>query len=290
VVVDCAALPHELVESILFGHEKGAFTGAGKSRTGLVKQADGGTLFLDEIGELPLDLQKAFLRVIEERRFRPVGGQRQEESNFRLVAATNRDLDTMVTKGTFRQDLLFRIRTLVIDLPPLKQRSRDIRDLAIHFSDKICDKTGLAPRRFAEDFFDALQNYPWPGNVRELRHAMEHALSASRFERTVFVRHLPSTIRVHLARQGLEVCEPAETKAPSMNCSRPLSDVRDEAIAELERDYLMALMASVNGDIRQACRISGLSRSRLYHLMKKYDLKRTTSAVPADPCGPVPEA
>ncbi len=275
VVVDCAALPRELVESILFGHEKGAFTGAERSRIGLIKQADGGTLFLDEIGELPLDLQKTFLRVLEEHCFRPVGSHQQISSNFRLLAATNRDLDAMVDAGTFRQDLLFRIRTLVIDLPPLRERSRDIRDLAIYFADTICDKTGNAPKRFAEDFFDALQSYYWPGNVRELLHAMEHAFSMARFESTVFVRHLPSPIRIDLARQGLK-CNGTTDRANRLEClDKPISEVRGAAIAEAEKGYLQALLSAVDGDIQEACRISGLSRSRLYHLMKTYRLQRS---------------
>ncbi|WP_419661875.1 two component system response regulator, sigma54-specific, Fis family [Desulfosarcina variabilis str. Montpellier] len=275
VVVDCAALPHELVESILFGHEKGAFTGAEQSRTGLVKQADGGTLFLDEIGELPLDLQKTFLRVLEEHCFRPVGSQKQISSDFRLVAATNRDLDAMVAAGTFRQDLLFRIRTLVIDLPPLRERARDIRDLAIYFADTICDKTGQAAKRFAEDFFDGLQSYAWPGNVRELLHAMEHALSVAGLEHTIFIRHLPSPIRVYLARQGLKAnCN--NDRTPIHGCiNKPISKVREAAIAEAEKGYLQTLLTAVNGDVQEACRISGLSRSRLYHLMKTYGLQRS---------------
>jgi two-component system NtrC family response regulator len=275
VVVDCAALPRELVESILFGHEKGAFTGADKSRIGLVKQADHGTVFLDEIGELPLDLQKTFLRVLEERRFRPVGSQRQVDSNFRLVAATNRNLDRLVKDGKFRQDLLFRIRTLLIDLPPLRERSRDIRDLAIHFTDKICDLADLEPKRFAEDFFDALQRYPWPGNVRELLHAMEHAISAARQDKTVFVRHLPSTIRIHLAREGLANGDAVPAGQNPSDLNRPLAKVREAAVAQAERSYIKALMPSVNGSVEKACQISGLSRSRLYHLMKKYDLQRS---------------
>lgn len=273
-VVDCAALPHELVESILFGHEKGAFTGAEKSRIGLVKQADGGTLFLDEIGELPLNLQKTFLRVLEERRFRPIGSHRQVNSDFRLVAATNRDLEEMVDSGSFRQDLLFRIRTLLIELPPLRDRSRDIRDLAIHFSDKICDKTGMPPKRFAEDFFDALQSYPWPGNVRELLHALEHALSSARFDQTLFVKHLPNTIRVHLGRSGLKTERSGNGSKERVSCNRTLQEFREAAIAEAEKSYLKALLPSVRGDIKKACHISGLSRSRLYHLMKKYDIRR----------------
>lgn len=274
VVVDCAALPHELVESILFGHEKGAFTGAEKSRIGLVKQADGGTLFLDEIGELPLDLQKTFLRVLEGHRFRPIGSHQQHSSNFRLVAATNRDLDAMVNAGTFRQDLLFRIRTLVIDLPPLRERARDIRDLAIYFTDTIGNRTGSPPKRFAEDFFDALQSYSWPGNVRELLHAMEFAFSAASFEPTVFVRHLPSPIRVHLARQGLKSSPKSGCAAEPVFLNQPISEVREAAVAEAEKGYLRALLSAVDGNVQAACRISGLSRSRLYHLLKVHDLQR----------------
>ena len=120
MVVDCAAIQGTLIESILFGHEKGAFTGAVQSREGLIKQADGGTLFLDEVAELPLSLQKVFLRVLQERRFRPVGGQKEVESNFRLIAATNRDLESMVRLGQFREDLLYRLRAQTIALPPLR--------------------------------------------------------------------------------------------------------------------------------------------------------------------------
>ena len=273
VVVDCAALPRDLVESILFGHEKGAFTGAEKSRSGLIAQADGGTLFLDEIGELPIELQKTFLRVLETKCFRPVGSSTQVESDFRLIAATHRNLDDMVAAGTFRHDLLFRIRALTLELPPLRDRARDIRDLAIHFNDQICDKIDIPAKRFAEDFFDALTHYPFPGNVRELVHAMEHAIGAARFEKTLFVRHLPNTIRVYLARQGLKADRVREADGTD-SLERPLQTVRDEAMAQAEKQYLQALMPAVSGDVQEATRISGLSRSRLYHLLKKYGLRR----------------
>ena len=279
VVVDCAALPHELVESILFGHEKGAFTGAEKSRSGLIKQADGGTLFLDEIGELPLDLQKTFLRVLETRCFRPVGSQNQVESDFRLIAATNRDLEAMVAEGAFRQDLLFRLRALTIELPPLRNRPRDIRDLAIHFNDHICDKIDILPKRFAEDFCDTLSYYPFPGNVRELLHAMEHAIGTARFEKTLFVRHLPDSIRVYLARQGLKSENGDVETGGEAALNRSIQEVRDEAVALAEKRYLMALMPTVNGNVQEACRVSGLSRSRLYHLLKKYELRRPVATV-----------
>ena len=270
VVVDCAALPHELVESILFGHEKGAFTGAEKARIGLIQQADGGTLFLDEIGELPLELQKAFLRVLEMRCFRPVGSSAQVQSDFRLIAATNRNLDDMVAAGTFRQDLLFRIRALTLELPPLRHRARDVRDLAIHFNDRICDRIDIPSKRFAEDFCDALSHYPFPGNVRELLHAMEHAIGAARFEKTLFVRHLPNTVRVYLARQGLK----SEDSGNGDPLAQSIQTVRDEAMARAEKHYLQALLPAVNGDVQEACKISGLSRSRLYHLLKKYGFRR----------------
>jgi two-component system NtrC family response regulator len=140
VVVDCTALPETLVESVLFGYEKGAFTVADRSRDGLVRQAHRGTLFLDEIGELPLSLQKTFLRVLQEHRFRPVGAESEVESDFRLVAATNLNLDKTVAAGRFRMDLLFRIRTFTIELPPMRARRKDIKELAIHFMTKYCDR------------------------------------------------------------------------------------------------------------------------------------------------------
>jgi two-component system NtrC family response regulator len=144
VVVDCTALPETLVESILFGHEKGAFTGADKMRDGLVKQAHGGTLFLDEVGELPLTIQKSFLRVLQDHSFRPIGGKDIIESDFRLIAATNRDLGRMAAEGMFREDLLFRIRTLNIDLPPLRNRLADIVDLTKFYIAKFCNRYGIA--------------------------------------------------------------------------------------------------------------------------------------------------
>ena len=140
VVVDCTALPKNLVESVLFGHEKGAYTGADSAKDGLIKQADKGTLFLDEIGELSLGVQKKFLRVLQERSYRPVGSKMEYKSDFRLIAATNKDLDSLVEMGLFREDLLFRIRTLTIALPPLKKRREDIKPLALHHISRLCEQ------------------------------------------------------------------------------------------------------------------------------------------------------
>ncbi len=276
VVVDCTALPDTLVDSILFGHEKGAFTGANKTHTGLFKQADGGILFLDEIGELPLAIQKSFLRVLQERRFRPLGSQHELESNFRLLAATNKNLDKMVADGRFRKDLLFRLKSLVIHLPPLKDRSGDIKEITIHFIRKLSEKSGEHIKGFAPEFFEALQHYSWPGNVRELLSTLDRAVVASKGEPTLFPKHLPTHIRVHLARTAVQRNETAEFDPGSLaeppEILLPLKAYRESAVMELEREYFQKLLSLTRRDIQKACRISGLSRSRLYHLIKKYKI------------------
>ena len=202
VVVDCAALPENLIESALFGHEKGAFTGADKAQIGLVKQADGGTLFLDEVGELPPVMQKAFLRVLQERRFRPLGG-REQESDFRLVAATNRDLPQMVKSGQFRKDLLFRLQAITFNLPPLRELRKDFREISLYHLDRLCQKYGLSPKGFSPDFFEALEAHNWPGNVRELINTLDKALAEARFDPVLFPRHLPLHIRVMVTRAAV---------------------------------------------------------------------------------------
>ncbi|MEJ2698642.1 MAG: sigma-54 dependent transcriptional regulator, partial [Desulfuromonadales bacterium] len=203
VTVDCAALPETLAESLLFGHEKGSFTGAEKPQEGLVRQAHGGTLFLDEVGELPISLQKTFLRVLQERRFRPLGGLREIESDFRLVAATNRNLEAMVAENLFRNDLLYRLRAFTIELPPLRERAEDIRDLARTHLDRLCECHGLASKGFSPDFLDALLAYSWPGNVRELANTLVRAFSAARFEPTIYPKHLPTNIRVQILKNSV---------------------------------------------------------------------------------------
>ena len=203
VVVDCASLPDTLVESVLFGHEKGAFTGADRSQEGLIRQAHGGTLFLDEIGELPFGLQKTFLRVLQERRFRPVGGKWEVESNFRLVAATNRDLGKLAAEGYFRTDLLFRLTAFTIELPALRERRDDIRDLAVYYMMKICERYTIGTKGFSPEFLEALRAYEWPGNVRELINAMERAIASARHEPTLYPNHLPTEIRAKIARSSV---------------------------------------------------------------------------------------
>ena len=277
VVVDCASLPDALVNSMLFGHKKGSFTGAQKDRAGLVKEADGGTLFLDEVGELSLAHQKEFLRVLQENRFRPIGSNREIESDFRLIAATNRDLNQMANAGQFRKDLLYRIQSFNIHLPPLKSRPQDIKEMAHHWINLLCEKQGIETKGFSPDFFETLISYDWPGNVRELIHTMERVFAVARFDPTLFSRHLPTKIRVHQARSLVghnDVKDAGKPSAEHDNSFYKLSDVREAAIVKAERQYLKDLMQKTEGDMKKAIRMSGLSQSRLYSLMKKHGISR----------------
>jgi two-component system NtrC family response regulator len=276
VVVDCAALPKNLVEGMLFGHEKGAFTGAERAQEGLIAQAHGGTLFLDEVGELPPSVQKAFLRVLQERRFRPLGGKQEMESDFRLIAASNRDLDDMVRKKQFREDLLFRLRTITIELAPLRERPEDIEVLVRYYGAKLAEEQGTKAKDFSPEFMDCMARYPWPGNVRELVHALERACAAAGGEPVLYSKHLPTHIRSHLARSSVSKkaasVNPSATPAERSTSFPTLQAVRENVLAEAESQYLKDLLAHTGGDIKGACRLSGLSRSRLYSLLKKYGL------------------
>ena len=203
VVVDCAALTETLVESTLFGHRKGAFTGADMDRMGLIKLADGGTLFLDEVAEMPLGIQKTFLRVLQEKRFRPVGRNRKEKSDFRIIAATNKDLDAEVRQGHFREDLLFRLKTMNSVLPPLRCRKADIRNLAMYQVRKLSKRYESPKKGVGSDFLEVLEIYHWPGNVRELFNVMERAFVAAGQERTLYAMHLPKALRIGAAKANL---------------------------------------------------------------------------------------
>jgi two-component system NtrC family response regulator len=264
------------VESTLFGYEKGAFTGADKDQDGLIRQAHGGTLFLDEVGELPLVTQKAFLRVLQEHRFRPVGSKREIESDFRLVAATNRNLDETVELHHFRQDLLFRLQTFTIDLPPLRRRKEDIRELVMYHMAKLSERYGVGTKGFAPEFLDSLAAYDWPGNVRELVNALERALTVARREPTLFAKHLPTHIRVSLARAAVtkEAREPLKEAGNAASPFPPLKAFRESTLQEAERQYLEDLMSITGSSIKEACRVSGLSRPRLYALLKKHRVSR----------------
>lgn len=289
VVVDCAGLAESLLESTLFGHRKGAFTGAQTDRTGLVKLADGGTLFLDEVGELPLSMQKTFLRVLQERTFRPVGDTREQTSDFRLVAATNRDLDEMVDKGEFRSDLLFRIKTMRIHLPPLADRPEDIRALTRFRIRRLCEQYGMEEKNYGSDFFTTLESYDWPGNVRELFNILERAIVAAGDEKTLYSMHLSRSLRIQVAKSqikrmtGAEVTEEEGTTDSSLGVRKfgqeIFEDIFDRDLPSLrefkgvaEKVYLGELIRQCGGDLGRILEVSMLSRSHLYSLLKKYDL------------------
>jgi two-component system NtrC family response regulator len=274
VVVDCAAIQGTLIESILFGYEKGAFTGAVQNRKGLIKQADGGTLFLDEIAELPLPIQKVFLRVLQERRFRPLGSQKEIESNFRLIAATNRDLESMIQSGLFREDLLYRLRTLTVALPPLREHREDIVPIAAYHMEKICKRSGLDAKVFSPDFIEALNSYPWPGNVRELVNAIERAIAASSSASTLFRKHLPREICIQLVRTSTGSHSPINDDADILpsHTLLTLKELRVSVYEKAEKQYLMDLLKISKGNFEQACRISDVSQPRLYELLRKYKI------------------
>lgn len=278
VVVDCTALPETLVESILFGHVKGAFTGADRSREGLARQAHKGTLFLDEMGELPLPLQKTFLRVLEEHRFRPLGSEKEIESDFRLISATNKNLEQMVEEGKFRGDLLYRLRSMTINLDPLRGHREDIADLTGFYVDKVCDRFGVRQKKVSEEFLKYLTKYDWPGNVRELFHVIEHACAAGLHEETLFPVHLPQEFRIQITKSLFSQDHPAAQKGNNLhNHERrgqflSLKSFRQSAYADLEEMYLRNLLSS-SGDIKEACTLSQLSRTRLYGLLKKHKIR-----------------
>ena len=276
VVVDCTALPETLVESLLFGYSRGAFTGAEEDKQGLVIQADQGTLLLDEVGELPPALQKAFLRVLEERRVRPLGGRQEVASDFRLLAATHRNLEQMVARGAFRSDLFFRIQSVGITLPALRERTADIRSNATHHLQELCRRLQLEQKGISEAFFETLEAYRWPGNVRELVNALEQAVLMARHDPTLYPVHLPGKIRVEVAQAALftPCAHSAETGVFQPNASRghTLQEFREMACAHAEEQYLKDVLTACRGDVKQALHISGLSQSRLYALLKKYHL------------------
>lgn len=290
IVVDCSALPESLVESLLFGHEKGAFTGAERAQTGLVKLADGGTLFLDEVGELSISVQKSFLRVLQEQTFRPVGSKREEASNFRLVAATNRDLDAMVRSGGFRSDLLFRLRSFVIDLPLLRERREDIKALAMHFIAKACEKSRTAIKGFSPDFFDVLESYDWPGNIRELFLALQSALASGFSESVLYPVHLPIPVRAAAARSSLvekhgSICVDQIAHLQMEPHPQCFKEFRIRLMEAGEQEYFTRIASIAMGNPQDACRLSGLSKSRLYYFLQKHGISLSRYASPA-PSGP----
>jgi len=263
VAVNVAALPQSLVASELFGHERGAFTGARRRRAGKLAVADGGTLFLDEIGELPLDGQVQLLRAVQERRVLPVGGTREIPTDFRLVAATHRDLHAMVAKGTFREDLLYRINVLEIRLPPLRERTEDIPALAAHFLALATERHGLpASPGFTASGLAALASAPWPGNVRELESAIYRATLLAGGA-AIDAGRIQAALRGPLSALRT-------TTAPSE--ARPVGPVR--LLDDVVRDAVQAAVARNAGNLSAAARDLDISRVTLYRHLRAAEAPR----------------
>jgi len=272
IVVDCSILTENFIESVLFGHEKGSYTGADRKRTGLITLANKGTLFLDEIGELPESIQSSFLRVLQEKKFRAVGGEQEIFSNFRVIAATNKDLDLMVHENRFRSDLLYRIKTLSIELPALRERKEDIKDIAIFHKNRLCRQYEMESKELSLDFLEILAEYDWPGNVREIVNTIESCILSARYEKILFSYHLPQKIRAKIARASIKKpFIPSEDKNKSTkqpNILLPYKEVLEKA----EKEYLVSLYSHTSGDMKQLIGISGISRAVLYRKLKKYHI------------------
>ena len=251
--VDCSALVPTLIESELFGYVKGAFTGAVQARQGLLEAAQGGTLFLDEIGDLPVDLQAKLLRVLQEREVKPVGSTERRRLDVRIIAATNRDLETSIRSGSFRQDLYFRLNVVQIKLPPLRERKSDIPLLVTSFLDKFTD-TQQPARTISEDAMRRLVAYDWPGNVRELENAIERAVALGSGP-IVHVGDLPSSLQY-----------PSSERAPDKEELLPLE--------ELERRAILRMLRETGGDKLAAARMLGIGKTTLYRKLKQYHMEQ----------------
>lgn len=262
VAINCAAMPETLLESELFGHEKGSFTGANMQRIGRFEQAHTGTLFLDEVGDIPPPMQIKLLRVLQERSFERVGSAKTIEVDVRVIAATNRSLQQLVKEGKFREDLYYRLNVVRIDLPPLRDRTEDIPLLATHFAHRYC-RPGQAPCQFAPEAMELLLSCGWPGNIRQLENAIERACITSR-DGWIRPENLPA-----------EVSKPARPRvAFNVDLSRPLPDQLNELIAGFEERYLRKALKKTHGHVGRSATISGLSRRSVTEKIALYKIDR----------------
>jgi two-component system, NtrC family, response regulator HydG len=265
VPVDCASLPENLLESELFGHEKGAFTGAGAVKQGLIETAHRGTLFLDELGELSSSLQAKFLRAIQERQIRRVGGTRQIDVDIRVVCATNRDLRALVKGGEFREDLYYRLNVIDIALPPLRERQGDIELLAMSFLAKFARGDAAVLRGFEPEAMAALEMYAWPGNVRELHNVIERACALAEGE-MITLADLPAHLRT--------VTPVAEHPSSDESAGKlTLKEAKGRWVSELEAAYVAELLRREGGNVSQAARKAGVDRKTLHRLLNKHNLR-----------------
>jgi DNA-binding NtrC family response regulator len=262
VAVNCAALPENLLESELFGHEKGAFTSAVSRRIGRFELAHGGSLFLDEVADLPPTMQAKLLRVLQERRFERLGGSESIEVDVRVLTASNRSLQRLVREGAFREDLYYRLNVVKIDLPPLRDRPEDIPLLATYFTAKYA-RPGEPPRPIAPDALDALLRYPWPGNIRELENAIERACVTSS-NGTIGRDTLPPEV----LRGG------APPPSPLVDLARPLAEILSELGADLEQQYIRKALEKSHGNVGLCAKLCGLSRRSISAKIAAYRIDK----------------
>ncbi|MBA3499619.1 MAG: sigma-54 dependent transcriptional regulator [Myxococcota bacterium] len=262
VAVNCGAIPEALIESELFGHIKGSFTGATSERRGLFEEAAGGTLFLDEIADLPLAMQVKLNRALQERRIRPIGAAEERGVDVRVIAATNVDLKARIARGQFREDLFYRLDVLQIALPPLRDRAEDIPPLVAFFLDRHAVRHGVTPRGFTEEALHALVRHAWPGNVRELENAIERAIAVSdapRIELEALPEAVTATVRPRLSR--------------ATDTHLTYREVVDLATERVSREYLIALMTEFAGNVTEAAKRAGMERESLHRLLKRYGVR-----------------
>ena len=271
VAVNCAALPTELIESELFGHEKGAFTGAAARRQGKFEQANGGTLFLDEIGDMSANVQAKLLRALEERRIERLGGNDSIPVDVRIVSATHRRLEEEIAEGNFRADLFYRLRVVTIDIAPLRERREDIPFLADTFARQACERHGLPERRLSRDALRKLMEYHWPGNVRELKNAIERAAIMSDGEE-LSVSDLEHEPAASGGVPGIQIPTNGDLSVPYT------SDFRDDR-REFERRYIARCLEESGGNVTRAASILGMHRQSLQHKLRELGLGRRYVAV-----------
>jgi len=291
IKVNCAAIPQNLVESELFGHEKGAFTGAIRTKKGLFEQADGGTLFLDEIGELDLNVQAKLLRVLQSGEITRVGGEKVFQVDVRLIAATHRDLEGMIESAQFREDLYYRLNVVTLRSPPLRERGDDIRMLAQHFLEAACEEHSIGSRALGSKAMDQIVAYHWPGNIRELKNVLERVVILSESEEIEDIPDL--TARLRGAKSKLEGSQALSAPAPkSVEADVSIEDPQaiangkesfsyetaivpwEELHQSLGRSYIRYILGRAKGNVSEAARVLCLERAYLHRLMKKYGIQR----------------
>jgi len=265
VTVNCAAIPPDLIESELFGHEEGAFTGARKRKKGLLEVADEGTAFLDEIGEMPLKMQAKMLRVLETQKLRRVGGTRDVEIDVRFMAASNRDLKRAIDEGLFREDLYYRLSVMPIHLPPLRERMEDLELFVAAFLDEFNQAMGRSVGRVNPETYRVMRQYDWPGNIRELRNVIERAMLLCEGDE-IQPAHLPA----ELGGADLSYAA-AETPGPEEELPSDGLDLKG-VVTELERHYIEKAMERTSGNQTEAAKLLSISRDQLRYRLEKYDL------------------